>query len=55
VYVGLNAQDAFVVAGDELSPTKVVTEPTGCRGLCSTQEQDLEGMRSFMESLRKKQ
>ena len=24
-----------------------------CRGLCSSQEQDLEGLKSFMESLRK--
>ena len=30
-----------------------VYDPNVCRGLCSTQDQDLDGLRSFMESLRK--
>lgn len=33
--------------------TNMVYDENACRGLCSSQEQDLEGLRSFMESLRK--
>jgi hypothetical protein len=62
VYVAANSQDALVQAlssvSNDLATTatqksNMVYDESVCRGLCSTQEQDLEGLRGFMESLRK--
>mmetsp|Transcript_25691 Transcript_25691/g.53513 ORF Transcript_25691/g.53513 Transcript_25691/m.53513 type:complete len:214 (-) Transcript_25691:2359-3000(-) len=55
IYVALNSSDAFVVLEEAATqgkkdPIEVVD---GCRGICSTQEQDLEGLRQFMNSLSK--
>lgn len=59
LYVASNAQDSFVDAWvdaarqQSMSTAAEVDAAGGCRGLCSNQEQDLEGLRAFMESLRK--
>lgn len=61
IYVALNSGDAFVdaMASSELvkslstPPSATTAEVEGCRGLCSSQEQDLEGLKVFMNSLRK--
>jgi hypothetical protein len=50
--------DSLNSVADELSQTATskvnkVYDESVCRGLCSSQESDLEGLRSFMESLRK--
>jgi len=60
IVVAFNARDAIV---DELSQvivdlpkmeyTETVVEEGVCRGLCSSQEADLEGLRDFMQSLAK--
>ena len=56
-YVALNSGDAFVEAAqsvnDALTTPKPLPDPDACRGLCSSQEQDLEGLRVFMDGLRK--
>mmetsp|Transcript_13854 Transcript_13854/g.18081 ORF Transcript_13854/g.18081 Transcript_13854/m.18081 type:complete len:199 (+) Transcript_13854:74-670(+) len=57
VYVALGAGDAFValqnaaVSGRK-TPIEQVSD--GCRGICSSQDQDLEGLRQFMSSFSKK-
>jgi hypothetical protein len=62
VYVAANSQDALLQALSSVSndlattatqKTNMVYDESVCRGLCSTQEQDLEGLRGFMESFRK--
>ena len=53
----LNSGDAFVnaigqsVAEASQSPVTTSVPVDGCRGLCSSQEADLEGLRAFMEGL----
>jgi hypothetical protein len=67
VYVGVNAQDTFVDALAETARQQssqlpgvpppaggVVLDESACRGLCSNQEQDLQNLAGFMESLRRK-
>lgn len=62
IVVAVQSQDQLIDAlssvADDIS--KTATEKTNmmydedvCRGICSTQEEDLDGLRSFMESLRK--
>mmetsp|Transcript_10211 Transcript_10211/g.23900 ORF Transcript_10211/g.23900 Transcript_10211/m.23900 type:complete len:192 (+) Transcript_10211:97-672(+) len=58
IVVAFNARDEIVVELSrveipkmEYVPTKVVEGQ--CRGLCSNQEEDLDGLRSFMGSLAK--
>ncbi len=56
IVVAFNSKDAIVqelsqVTIPEMKYTPTVVEEGTCRGLCSTQEGDLEGMRGFMESL----
>jgi hypothetical protein len=57
VYVLLNSGDTFVDAIVENSfqqsipPSASSMNDEGCRGLCSSQAQDLEGLRSFMQRL----
>ncbi|KAL7525739.1 hypothetical protein ACHAWF_001490 [Thalassiosira exigua] len=58
IVVGFNSRDSIVqemskveLPKMEYTPTKV--EEGKCRGLCSSQEEDIEGLRNFMEGLRK--
>ena len=58
IVVAFNSRDAIVsevskveLPKMEYTPTKV--DPEKCRGLCSSQEEDLDGLRNFMESLRR--
>jgi hypothetical protein len=50
VYVGLNVSDDWV--SSVVPSTKFVVDD-GCRGLCSSQDQDLEGLRTFMNRFAK--
>lgn len=56
-YVAINSGDAFVEAAqsinDSLTTPKALPDPNVCRGLCSSQEQDLAGLKVFMDGLRK--
>lgn len=63
VGVALNSQDAIVSSLNELSETaaatavaktNVVPEDGVCRGICSSQDDDLDGLRAFMTSLSNK-
>jgi hypothetical protein len=59
VLVAVNAQDQIIAALDETSQQvmlkgasgSAVTE--GCRGLCSSQEQDLESLRLYLNAFKK--
>jgi hypothetical protein len=58
IVVGFNSRDSIVqeiskveLPKMEYTPTKV--DEGKCRGLCSSQEEDIEGLRNFMEGLRK--
>jgi len=62
IVVAINAKDTFVDQLVQISneintmavqKTNAMVDPSVCRGLCSTQEQDLDNLRGFMESLRK--
>lgn len=62
IVVAFNSQDEFVQIITQVSRdlTDQATEKSNmayddsvCRGLCSTQDQDLEGLRGFMESLKR--
>lgn len=53
IVVGFNARDDIVDTLEKVNPPppkKVVVTNT-CRGICSTQDDDLNSMRSFMEKL----
>mmetsp|Transcript_31113 Transcript_31113/g.51387 ORF Transcript_31113/g.51387 Transcript_31113/m.51387 type:complete len:183 (-) Transcript_31113:28-576(-) len=62
--VAFNARDTLVDQLTQISTgineaalaktNQVPVDPTGCRGLCSSQDQQLESMRSFMEGISKK-
>jgi hypothetical protein len=58
LYVGVNAQDSFVDAWVEAARQQSAAvgasglDESGCRGLCSNQEQDLQDLAAFMKSLR---
>lgn len=58
--VALNSQDALVNAINEWNdsvinpPPPAPIDPNECRGLCSSQQEDLEGLRSFMEGISRK-
>jgi len=54
--VAMNSGDAVVDAVNEwnenlLNPTPKELDPNQCRGLCSSQESDMEGLRIFMNTL----
>lgn len=55
--VAFNSQDAFIDAINEWNdsvlnpPAPEPISPDECRGLCSSQQEDLEGLRSFMEGI----
>jgi len=60
IVIAFNSSDAIVdsvlQAGDSISQTAStrnnrVYDKNVCRGLCSSQQQDLDGMRNFMESI----
>ena len=57
LYIGLNAGDAFAemeqaaTLGQQSTRTEVSDD--SCRGLCSSQEKDLEGLRVFMSNFAK--
>jgi len=58
IYIGLTSSDAFVALEDaatkgKQSPTPVQINAEGCRGICSSQEKDLEGLRQFMNNFAK--
>ena len=59
IVVAFNSRDAIAqsLSSVELSKmeyTPTVVEEGKCRGLCSSQEGDLDGLRNFMESINKK-
>jgi len=60
VYVLINSGDAFVDAIADstaeiftipASSSSPAVDPGTCRGLCSSQEESLEGMRAFMNAI----
>jgi len=58
IVVAFNAKDAIVqelsqVELPKMEYTPTVVEEGVCRGLCSSQESDLEGLRGFMQNLAK--
>lgn len=56
IYVGFNSQDAFsaaLAANPVLQSAQSAPDGEGCRGICSTQQADLEDLRVFMNSLGK--
>lgn len=59
-YVALNSGDAFVAALERTSEAlsqpagTVIEDPSACRGLCSSQEDSLESLRSYMNGFAKK-
>ena len=58
IVVAFNSRDAIVqelsaVELPKMEYTPTVVEEGVCRGLCSSQESDLEGMRGFMQGLAK--
>jgi hypothetical protein len=57
IYVAMNSGDAFSNAFVDGDLARVVQESTpvenACRGLCSSQEDDLEGLRNFMSKFAK--
>jgi hypothetical protein len=62
IVVAFNSQDEFVriiaqagtdIADQATQKTNMVYDENVCRGLCSSQESDLEGLRNFMQSLAK--
>lgn len=59
IVVAFNSRDSIVegfasVELPKMEYTPTVVEEGKCRGLCSSQEQDLDGLRNFMESLSRK-
>lgn len=54
IYVLVNSTDDFVGILKQQPMTPVApVDPNVCRGLCSSQQQDLEGLRSFMNNFGK--
>lgn len=54
IVVAANSGDAFINAMNENAMLKGYPTPTteeGCRGLCSSQEQDLESLRTYMKAI----
>ena len=52
IYVALTATDEWVIPSQPEQASKVVND-SGCRGLCSQQDQDLERMRNYMQGFSK--
>jgi hypothetical protein len=53
IYVLANSGDAIVAAFEQGMTPSTPVDPNACRGLCSSQSQDLEGLRVFMQGLGK--
>lgn len=62
IVVAVNSQDEFVrilaqvsedIADTAAQKTNMVYDENVCRGICSSQEQDLEGLRGFMQMISK--
>jgi hypothetical protein len=51
--VGLLSQVSDGISQSALSQSNQVYDDSICRGICGLQQQDLEGLRSFMEGLKK--
>lgn len=55
IVVGINSRDAIVDTLTTLNPpppkASVVVPDGTCRGICSTQQEDLDGLRALMESI----
>lgn len=59
IVVAFNSRDTIVqelsrVELPEMKYTPTVVEEGQCRGLCSSQDEDLDGLRNFMESISRK-
>lgn len=58
IVVALNSGDSFVQELSEVDLPETKNNPTvvveQCRGLCSSQDENLDGLRNFMESITKK-
>mmetsp|Transcript_29315 Transcript_29315/g.62311 ORF Transcript_29315/g.62311 Transcript_29315/m.62311 type:complete len:201 (-) Transcript_29315:247-849(-) len=59
IVVAFNSRDSLVheltkVTLPEMKYTPTVVQAGECRGLCSNQDQDLDGLRNFMESISRK-
>ena len=57
IVVGFNARDEMVRTLESVNPPPpkaVVIDKDKCRGICSSQESDLDSMRSMMENLSKR-
>lgn len=59
IVVAFNARDELVsefnkIQVPEMKYTPTVVKEGECRGLCSSQEQDLDGLRNFMEGISRK-
>lgn len=59
IVVAFNARDELVsefnkIEVPEMKYTPTVVKEGECRGLCSSQEQDLDGLRNFMEGISRK-
>lgn len=53
IYIGLTSKDEWVIKSEPAVTPTTVKVGSDCRGLCSNADQDLEGLRSFMQSLTK--
>ena len=53
IYVAVTATDDWVVKSEPPITQPAVVTGSECRGLCSSSEQDLEGLRNFMNKLGK--
>lgn len=51
--VGLLSQVSSDINQAAVSKSSQVYDDGACRGICSSQQQDLEGLKSFMEGLKK--
>jgi len=56
IVVAFNSRDAFVdtLASVNPPPPKTTVVKDGCRGICSTQQDDLNDLRGFMEKISKR-
>mmetsp|Transcript_29314 Transcript_29314/g.62309 ORF Transcript_29314/g.62309 Transcript_29314/m.62309 type:complete len:217 (-) Transcript_29314:247-897(-) len=52
IVVAFNSRDTIVQEFSEVDqPTPTVVQEGKCRGLCSSQDEDLDGLRNFMKSI----
>jgi hypothetical protein len=62
IVIAINSSDEIVallsqvsddITNQALSQTSQQYDPNVCRGICSSQQQDLEGLKNFMDGFRK--